>query len=242
MRQVLCTAPGRYGDILWSLAAVQELWRREKPDITFAVMPKWEKILPFVGQQPYINRIIAPPTWKEQHSHCGSQPWKPPLGTHNFDAVYHFGYRAHPEVQLIDYPATIHPELKVTESAIPFLYVGTPLPSPKTIPYHFSYHQHGAPGFMREIKKRFPGYEFIDTDSLSFWDAARAIARAPMFLGSRSSCYVIAQGLGRPCLIYEKAGYRRHMIYGCTYGTQIMPSHLDPTTFEKVMRGWLCQS
>jgi hypothetical protein len=243
---ILCTCPGRFGDIVWAIAAAREAYLKNQPAdylqgcvVDFGVMGKYEKIIPLLQTQRFIREAFAVPGWVEVHSNWGSQPWESPSSKLGYDKVYDFGYREQPQVQLIDYASTIYPELKPRNWCVPFL--STPQDwnkvFPSCVPYHFSPHQgpHGNT-LVEKLRRSMPELKFVDVGALSFVESMRVIAESRVFLGSRSSNYVIAQGLGKPCVILEMAGYRRHPKYGCSYGSQIMSATLDLEFFVMGIR------
>ncbi len=226
MKLILCTCPGRFGDIFWALASARQAYLLGG-EVDFGIMGKYERALPFIKSQSYIRDAFPVPGWVEVHSNWGSQPWESPSEKLGYEKVYDFGYREAPGVQLIDYASSIYPELKLDPGTFPFLQ----MPHKEIVncvPYHFSPHQgpHGG-ALVEKLRRAFPEKEFVDTGGLPFIDVAKIISGSRVFLGSRSSNYVIAQGLGKPCVILELAGYRRHPKYANSYGKQIMTGSLD---------------
>src|SRR5882724_5440935 len=112
MSKYLCTFPGKFGDILWSLATVKFIAEKIVGEpVDFAVMPYYESILPLIQKQEYIDRAFAIKTWLKTHSNYGDQPWEAPVNT-SYERVWHLGYRCHPgkafgnvEMALIDFIA-----------------------------------------------------------------------------------------------------------------------------------------
>lgn len=116
MSDILCTFPGKYGDILWALPTVREISRITGQKVDFYLMPYYENLVPLLQCQPYIETAGVIGNWVRTHSNFGDQPWKAPeghiiqmlndtdFGEKQYKSTWHLGYRAHPGVTAPDMP------------------------------------------------------------------------------------------------------------------------------------------
>lgn len=94
---ILCTFPGKYGDLLWALPAMRALSRRLGAPIDLLVANAFGSICPLIEAQPYIDRCVADPRWQTQDTAPIS-----PRSPHREDiispyaATFHLGYRDWP--------------------------------------------------------------------------------------------------------------------------------------------------
>src|SRR5271163_5136145 len=115
MSKMLCTFSGQYGDILWSLATAQELYRRrrnkyvENPElhnnddvnVDFGIMPQYRSLVPLIQAQPYVGSAFVLEDWITTGSPFGCQPWNPPKVPPGYDEVRHLTYRFHPQEECL---------------------------------------------------------------------------------------------------------------------------------------------
>lgn len=233
MSKFLATFPGKFGDILWSLATVKRLSEVTSTKMDFEIMPQYHSLLPLLQAQPYIDKASVVQDWTLMHSNYGDQPWNPPQHTGfcitpgqggyrckvGHEMCWHLGYRSHPgrmmggqELQLIDYIAW-QQGIMLTGNPLPFLFVPPPYLGDK-MPKNYI-----AIAFNEQydgLKKQFattlhtmlnvnpPGVEFIDVTQKSWLVAAGLIQHAIGFVGCRSANYVIAHAVGQKNMfIYE---------------------------------------
>lgn len=98
---VLCSMPGRHGDILWSLPTVRALADAHGEPVTMAISGKYGSLKALIEAQPYVKQCLALPNWEVQET----APMTPrvPTGTPALDAFehqYHLGYGGWPEKAL----------------------------------------------------------------------------------------------------------------------------------------------
>lgn len=137
MSDILCTFPGKYGDILWALPTVREISRITSQKVDFYVMPYYENLMGLLACQEYIDTPGVIGNWVRTHSNFGDQPWQAPEGTtlqrigdlevveKKYKQVWHLGYRAHPgvtapEMPLVDFIA-YQQGIKLKQPVVPFL-------------------------------------------------------------------------------------------------------------------------
>lgn len=100
---VLCTFPGRYGDLLWALPTIRALSRRIHAPVDLMIAGEFRSILPLLQAQaqvdelyrpaPYLGRVWADPQWA-MGSTKAETPTPPALP---YDFVFHLGYRDWPK-------------------------------------------------------------------------------------------------------------------------------------------------
>lgn len=97
MATVLCSMPGRHGDILWSLPAVRAIAEAYDEPVTLAVSRKYGSLKELLELQPYIKHCMVLANWDVQET----APITPrtPHGAYNIDAFEHrydLGYTGWP--------------------------------------------------------------------------------------------------------------------------------------------------
>jgi len=117
--QVLCTMPGKYGDILWALPTVRAIAQHLEEKVDLMVSAAYSNICPLIQEQFYINRCVANLDWIERPD-GGVAPFAPyrpaavdaddtkiffpadddgnPIG--EYDRIIHLGYQRWPQNQL----------------------------------------------------------------------------------------------------------------------------------------------
>lgn len=109
MSRVLCTFPGKCGDILWALPTVRAVAETYGHHVDLAVMPEFQSVISLIdmGTVDYIGRVCTIPSWVNQPP----AEWQPPgEGTWGpYDRVYHLGYRGWPQQPLpVETYQTLH--------------------------------------------------------------------------------------------------------------------------------------
>jgi hypothetical protein len=236
--RILLTFSGKFGDILWSLPAAREFFRRGH-GVDLATMPKYAAIHPLVESQPYINKVFSLPDWSFRDDGCGAQPWEPPSVPPGYDEVHHLTYRARPTMPLIEHAPNFL-GIQLGEPVLPFIYVKPVKRDSRLVAYSwrsttFGGHKQNP---FDGIWERNPQIRWVETTGMPFEEAAKVIAGAAMFLGCRSSNYVIAHGVGQRCLTFETITGACEPIFSCPYGTEIMPSIDNIAEYERVIREW----
>lgn len=137
MSDILCTFPGKFGDILWALPTVREISQITSQKVDFYVMPYYENLMGLLSCQDYIDTPGVIGNWVRTHSNFGDQPWKAPEGItlqrvgdrevieKKYKQIWHLGYRAHPGVTapdmcLVDFIA-YQQGLQLSQPIVPFM-------------------------------------------------------------------------------------------------------------------------
>ena len=97
--KILCTMPGRYGDILWALPTVRALSEAYGGPVDFAVSAKYGALAPLLVKQPYIDHVDVMGDWHVEEA-APMTPRVPPealWGGPFYDRVFHLGYAGWPE-------------------------------------------------------------------------------------------------------------------------------------------------
>ena len=102
--QVVCTMPGRFGDILWALPTVRAIARYHDQKVELAVSAKYERIVPLVtaGAREYISRAYGVDSWVVEET-APMTPSRPPAlwrALKLAKVVHHLGYEEWPKTQL----------------------------------------------------------------------------------------------------------------------------------------------
>lgn len=103
--RILCTFPGKFGDILWALPAVREISQVSGSPVSLAIAAPSASIAPLLSAQPYIDRVHVVGEWGMVYLDKGVAP--PPAEwvererrTSGYDQVFHLGYRDWPSFPL----------------------------------------------------------------------------------------------------------------------------------------------
>lgn len=157
MTKILCTFPGRHGDLLWALPTVRAISESYGHPVDLQIAGEFGTILPLLAPQPYLGAIFADPRWGLTPPNEWQAPpaWPPrreggtaehfseppdPLVT--YDRVYQLGYRRWPELPLpveIDQTVRADRELPPLDLARPWI----------TAPLEGPLHYHLAPRTRR---------------------------------------------------------------------------------------------
>lgn len=128
---ILCTFPGRHGDLLWALPTVRAISQRIGEPIDLCVSPTYRSLVPLIQAQSYIHRVIVPPAWRVIES-APMTPREPPpvdagLDQRDYDRVFHLGYQGWPEHSLpYETEACLHAQWKEADGPAPRIDLHTP--------------------------------------------------------------------------------------------------------------------
>lgn len=96
--KILCTFPGKYGDLLWALPTIRAISRRVGYPVHLDLGAGLASIVPLLQRQPYLATVHARADWETRDTApisprtppwSQTQPW-------DYDAVLHLGYRDWP--------------------------------------------------------------------------------------------------------------------------------------------------
>lgn len=100
---ILCTFPGKFGDLLWALPTVRAISRRIGAPVDLMVARDYSSITPLISLQPYIRFCGGVDNWITQDT-APISPRVPQLLPHleigtaerGYDYILHLGYRSWP--------------------------------------------------------------------------------------------------------------------------------------------------
>lgn len=235
--RILCTFPGRYGDVGWALPTVRAISEHFGVPVDLQIAGEFAPILDLLRQQPYLGQVWALPSW----SLTPPDEWQPPrLGEAEgeYDHVYHLGYRGWPErhlpfqtysVAVFDYQLPLAP-LDLTRPWIV-------LPSPADLTFFpLRAQRRIAVGFTDcwfELKLGLLHLmDKADVDwaveacmhnerwtneaglgMCSWVEAATCISQADVVLADCSALHVLAVAMGKPVVVYEPMAARHNPIF-----------------------------
>jgi hypothetical protein len=99
MTKVLCTFPGKHGDLLWALPTVRAISTLYGGPVDLQIGHRIREITPLVTHQPYIAHVIADAAWVTEDT-APLTPRVPPTTADGYDRVFHLGYETWPEPTL----------------------------------------------------------------------------------------------------------------------------------------------
>jgi len=98
-RTVLCTFPGKYGDLLWALPTIRALSRRLGQPVDLLLPARFQDIGELLARQPYLDAVVFSTAWVMQDT-APISPRVPPPDVIHYDgepvAMVHLGYRDWP--------------------------------------------------------------------------------------------------------------------------------------------------
>ena len=101
--KLICTFPGRYGDLLWALPTIRAISRRVGEPVDLLIAGAFQSITPLLRQQPYLASVEAVRWWVTQDTAPITPriPLSPPSNGDydyflSYDRIVHLGYRAWP--------------------------------------------------------------------------------------------------------------------------------------------------
>ena len=241
MSRVLCTMPGRAGDILWALPSVRAIAEHHGDPVDLLIAGEFASMVPLLEQQPYLARVHADPVWNMAE-------WKPP-GREDvispYDHVYHLGYRRWPECPL---PF----EVKFSLAAFGWQGRFEDCPAPDLTRPWITVEDSGfAPAITVAITVGFTeawfelklgllvcveqalaypdlyvlvpptGGRWVDEAEgaitepfpCTWLEAAQVIRNSPLFFGDCSALHVLAVGMGKPVVLMEPMEARWNDIF-----------------------------
>lgn len=230
--RILCTHPGRSGDLLWALPTVRALHETTGAAVDVATSEKYAGLCSLIEQQPYVAHAAPIQGWEVQET----APITPRVPTgydpYSYDQVVHLGY--------VGWPTAPLPYDVANRAGVPI-----DLDRPWIIQPSSLLSSRLAVGFTDEHFELKWGLTTLvaslvgagsvaalcargsrwDTETPSFGDnaslvyalewlgAARRIASAEVFFGDCSALHVLACAMGVPCVVMEPAEARWHPIF-----------------------------
>jgi len=237
--KILCTHPGRHGDLLWALPTVRALAHTYTNQIDLLLSPAYSGVgfRRLLAAQDYIGDVSIAEDWQIRES-APITPRVPPTLPDGYDHIVHLGYQ--------DWPLKTLP-LETYRIASEQLDIGWPidLDTPWLQPAYRFPPIRLSVGFTDEyfevkygvywlLRKHFitagkegtrtlvncsHGERWKGRSAETDWETAQAwISSSELFVGCCSALHVVACALGKPCVVVEPAEARHHPIF-YPYGT-----------------------
>jgi len=237
--RILCTFPGRAGDLLWALPTVRAIAESAGDPVGLQISGEFAPMVDLLCQQPYIRMVYADTNWNlsDWKERGLEHDWQPPAVA-GYDQVIHLGYRRWPELPLpyeIFNNAVEHAPLALLPAPDldrPWIQVrlwqeATPLPL--TIGFtecHFETKvgllallqgrtQTPEEGFLA-VMLAAPGSRWVteaDYPPIEWLEAARRIAASKALLADCSALHVLAVAIGVPVVCVEPMEARWNGIF-----------------------------
>lgn len=239
--KVLCTFPGKHGDLLWALPTVRAIAEHYAVPVDLLVSQKYSRLLDLIELQPYIGAVHAGHRWAVQET-APMTPRIPPEIPAGYDEVYHLGYENWPEpnlpiniysratVQLLTGSQQVLPLLDLTRpwiTARPFehpssvivgftdewfeLKVGLTLLLHSLRPVTGDFIALCAEGSRWATEVSWPPVGLVW--ETDWMAAARFLAGAQVFFGCCSALHVLACAIGVPAVIMEPNEHRWNPVF-----------------------------
>lgn len=228
---ILCTFPGRAGDILWALPTVRAVSEAIHEPVDLMIAGEFAGLVPLLTQQPYLNKVWADQYWSL------SQPEHPAVD--GYDYIFHLGYQGWPlqplpfvvEDQLrLVWPHALDPGPKI-DLHRPWIKVGgSGIPTEIVCGFTEAWFElklglavalerllHEPPILYLTIPNSrwttevFPG--LLGVQACDWVEAARAIRNSNLFFGDCSALHVLACAMGRRVVLMEPMIARHNPIF-----------------------------
>lgn len=219
--RILCTHPGRAGDLIWALPSVRAIAESLGEKVDLLTTGEFASLGPLLLQQDYIGSFCAHEGWNI------GQGWQPPVPTEDWDQVYHLGYKRWPERPLpyevaeafslqidLKHPwITIDHSLPLCEVACGFTEAWFELK------YGLLSSVDLQLGWAKLLQLTPVGTRWttetagIHVHACSWETAAKAIAGSRVFFGDCSALHVLAVALGKRAIVVEPMEARHNQIF-----------------------------
>ncbi len=234
--KILCTFPGRNGDLLWALPTIRAISQHFNVPVDLQISGEFTGIVPLLERQPYLKKVWADQGW----SLTPPDEWIAPATGLPYDRVFNCGYRGWP-AKCLPYWAELGvktsylelAELQV-DYATAWISLGqTPTLDKLLMPLGYTVVAGWSDewfelkfGVMRLLPPRFnpcivcpPGSRW-DTEGHGMaifptdWvKAAWRIWNGEIFLGCCSALHVLATAMGKPVVVLEPSTARHNPIF-----------------------------
>jgi hypothetical protein len=230
--KVLCTMPGRYGDILWSLPTCRALAQAAGEPVDLLVSQKYGSLVaPLLAGCRYLGRVMADESWTVWET----APITPPRPAFipGYDRTIHLGYERWPmnALPVESYLAAVTqwgdglPKLDLDTPWIDPP-VGRVRPSRVDVSFAYGFTDEWFElkyGLVQLLLRRFersltvcdsPRWRQEAGGPGCSWSyAVDRLRSAPVFLGCCSALHVLACALGMPVVLMEPAEARWNEVF-----------------------------
>jgi hypothetical protein len=235
--RLLCTFPGRAGDLLWALPTVRAISEAAGHPVDLQIAWEFAGMVELLQLQPYLRTIYADTSWSL------SEGWRPPtVAGGPRDQVIHLGYRRWPELALPQeiyvqaaasaYPSVVfapidldRPWITKVQSSTDWFSRGRWQPSRKIAVGFTECHFELKYGLfqlldeadvdwqLRTCMGRGRWMDEAGEGSHSWREAAALIEQCEVFFGDCSALHVLACALGKPCVLVEPMEARHNSVF-----------------------------
>jgi len=239
--RILCTHPGRHGDLLWALPTVRAISRSYDTPVDLMLSPPYSSpsFRRLLLRTPYVGNVFVNAAWAVQET-APMTPREPPDWPEGYDHVAHLGYDGWPLRTLpletyriaseqidLTWPVDLDSPWLLPHSA--YLLPPTRLTVGFTDEYfevkygvYWLLREHfitpGEDGIRQLVNVSY-GERWKGRTAETDWETAQAwIGESELFVGCCSALHVVACALGKPCVIVEPAEARHHPVF-YPYGT-----------------------
>lgn len=233
---ILCTFPGRYGDLLWALPTMRAISEAAGEPVDLLIAGEFQPIVPLLTRQPYLRVIEIDHRW----TLTPPAEWIPPaVERQHYDRIYHLGYRGWPDTPLPhfiyaqvqrEYP---YPDLRLAPLDLDRPWITGIEPASIACPYVAAWTETWFElkvGLWALLQRRWPtdlklGEIPLNLSTGGRWQnesgactadwlwLARWMLAARVVLADCSAPHVLAVALGRPVILVEPMEARWNPIF-----------------------------
>jgi hypothetical protein len=236
---ILCTFPGRHGDMLWAMPTARAISEALGAPVDLQIAGEFGTLAPVLRSAPYLGQIFSDARW----ALTPPEEWRPPVlvgidkqdapSVGNYDRIVHLGYRGWPSCPLPQFVYTTtqqeYPDLPMAPLDLqrPWL-SAEPFEAARWVEGWTECHFELKVGLSELLWQHFmpldkgvpvnisTGGRWRQERALSgcSWvTAARWIVSAPVFLGDCSALHVLAVAMGIPVILMEPMEARWNDIF-----------------------------
>lgn len=243
---VLCTFPGRHGDILWALPTVRAVSEAVGVPVDLQIAGEFAGLLPLLHAQPYLRTAMANDRWSLSApelvpiANVGQ-----PLTGSGYDYIFHLAYRGWPSKSLPEETEDcLHQQWPTQLGPVPEIDLGRPwitvnqtnwrdLENDVVVGFTEAWFELklGIATSLDNISDRdllyltVPDSRWIKESSrigvlaCDWLSAAMHLRQAKTFFGDCSALHVLACAMGKPVILCEPMEGRWNPIF-YPYGTE----------------------
>lgn len=257
---ILCTHPGRHGDILWGLPTVRAISETYGEPVDLCLSAKYGSLKNLIQRQEYIREVSVHDRWDIQES-APVQPRIPPhseaIGQPTYDEIFHLGYAGWPTPDLprdIYNRANRFNTLASLDLDRPWITAPLSLPA-ATVTLGFTDEwfelKYGIYWLLRNAfiaaDNGIDHYAVVSISTSPRWkqeaqhsgfdweSAASWIAASQLFVGCCSALHVLARAIGKSVICLEPNPQRHQDLfypYGKTGPVQLLLGNDGLPTFD----------
>jgi hypothetical protein len=240
--RVLCTFPGKFGDLLWALPTVRAISRRIGAPVDLLLARELQAIVPLLRSQPYLGAVATECAWVTRDT-APRSPRTPPLVAYpGYDRVIHLGYRDWPLPDVVRHTReTANEVCRLREEELTLDEPWIQAPDRTTYPFpalaiaftdeHFELKFGLTTLVLESFARTYSdlGYRILTTPG-SRWDGetwqpmrgkcptdwsgyATAFTGASVVLTDCSAPHVLAVAMGKPVVVMEPNPHRHNPVF-----------------------------